>query len=269
MSRMLCPLVSFVPPTHLHPCFLTVALDLIHFERTSPNPYEASKEERWHDKTSQNYEELGNSNLMSDHHSAGLIDPTTVLHDQIHLDKSHSGPNGWVQFPNTTKIAASDPFKQQQASLSAHAPDKLWNQDLINHQSHLEMLSNPNNDLLSKGLTQRSPLGTENPSFAQPLNSGGIGSLDLSQVLHWSLLGDDVPQLNILPQDSPCPTPHNQPVLSENLMRPSRHFITDANCYRRLEKELTRFVLSSLSPNNPGQHVCTERRISDLFSVLI
>lgn len=258
VSRMLCHLVSSALPTHLYPCFLTVALDLIHFERLSPNPYEASKEEGGHDKISQNYEELGNSDLILDHHSAGLIDPPTVQHGQIHLDASQSEVHSWIQLPNVTGTATSDSFKQQQVPFIAHTPDKFWNQDPVNHQSTLEMLSDPNNSLLSKELTQQSPFGTDNLSFIQALNSGEIGSLDPSQVLHWNLTGNDAPQLGAYPENSACLTPQGQPTSGADSIRPSRYFITDANCYRRLEKELTRFVLSSLSPNNPGQHVCTE-----------
>lgn len=206
---------------------------------------------------------------MSDHHSAGLIDPATVQHGQIHLDASQSGLHSWVQLPNVTGTATSDSFKQQQVSFIDHALDKFWSQDPVNHQSNLEMLSDPNNSLLSKELTQQSPLGTDDPSFIQVLNSEEIGSLDPSQVLHWNLIGDDVPQLNVYPEKLPRPTPQGQPTSGANSIRPSRYFITDANCYRRLEKELTRFVLSSLSPNNPGQHVCTGRSISDLSTLCL
>ncbi|KAL9489416.1 hypothetical protein ACSS6W_001693 [Trichoderma asperelloides] len=236
---------------------------LIHFERLSPNPYEASKEEGGHDKISQNYEELGNSDLILDHHSAGLIDPPTVQHGQIHLDASQSEVHSWIQLPNVTGTATSDSFKQQQVPFIAHTPDKFWNQDPVNHQSSLEMLSDPNNSLLSKELTQQSPFGTDNLSFIQALNSGEIGSLDPSQVLHWNLTGNDAPQLGAYPENSACLTPQGQPTSGADSIRPSRYFITDANCYRRLEKELTRFVLSSLSPNNPGQHIPTDEELQN------
>lgn len=199
--------------------------------------------------------------MISDHYSAGLIDATTVQQDQIHLDGSQSGLGGWVQLPSATGTAVSYPFKQQQVCPTAHAPDKLWNQDLLNHQSNLETLSDPNNNLLSKELTQPSLLGTDNPSSIQALNNGEIDSLDPSQVLHWNLIGDDVSPLNVLPK--------NQPTLGANFIRPSKYFISDANCYRRLEIELTRFVLSSLSPNNPRQHVCIGLPISNLFCLYV
>ncbi|EEU34521.1 uncharacterized protein NECHADRAFT_97913 [Fusarium vanettenii 77-13-4] len=37
--------------------------------------------------------------------------------------------------------------------------------------------------------------------------------------------------------------------------------LTDANCYRRLARELTRFVSSTMSPNNPNWHVPTDAEI--------
>ncbi|KAI7758752.1 hypothetical protein LZL87_012258 [Fusarium oxysporum] len=38
-------------------------------------------------------------------------------------------------------------------------------------------------------------------------------------------------------------------------------FLTDANCYRRLFRELTRFVSSAMSPNNPNCHVPSDTEI--------
>ena len=46
--------------------------------------------------------------------------------------------------------------------------------------------------------------------------------------------------------------------------RQSKHgcfFLNDANCYRRLEKELTRFVTLTMSPNNPNCHVPSDEEL--------
>ncbi|KAH7225187.1 hypothetical protein BKA60DRAFT_449300 [Fusarium oxysporum] len=39
------------------------------------------------------------------------------------------------------------------------------------------------------------------------------------------------------------------------------YFLTDANCYRRLFRELTRFVSSAMSPNNPNCHAPSDAEI--------
>ncbi len=39
------------------------------------------------------------------------------------------------------------------------------------------------------------------------------------------------------------------------------YFFNDANCYRRLARELGRFVTSTMSPNNPNRHVPTDEEL--------
>ncbi|KAI5463136.1 hypothetical protein BGZ63DRAFT_412802 [Mariannaea sp. PMI_226] len=44
-------------------------------------------------------------------------------------------------------------------------------------------------------------------------------------------------------------------------VRPGKFFLNDANCYRRLAKELARWVATTMSPNNPSQHVPTDAEL--------
>jgi hypothetical protein len=37
--------------------------------------------------------------------------------------------------------------------------------------------------------------------------------------------------------------------------QPLKYFLNDAQCYGRLMRELTRYVKTCMSPNNPNQHV--------------
>lgn len=46
----------------------------------------------------------------------------------------------------------------------------------------------------------------------------------------------------------------------ENMMKKT-FFLNDSNCYRRLAQDLTRFVKSSMAPNNPNRHVPTDAEI--------
>ncbi|KAF4472931.1 homeobox and C2H2 transcription factor [Fusarium albosuccineum] len=41
----------------------------------------------------------------------------------------------------------------------------------------------------------------------------------------------------------------------------SFHFLNDSNCYRRLGRQLTRFVMSTMSPHNPNSHVPTDEEL--------
>lgn len=44
-------------------------------------------------------------------------------------------------------------------------------------------------------------------------------------------------------------------------LRPGPFFLNDANCYRRLAKELGRWVATTMSPNNPSSHVPTDAEL--------
>ncbi|KIH90179.1 homeobox and c2h2 transcription factor [Sporothrix brasiliensis 5110] len=48
---------------------------------------------------------------------------------------------------------------------------------------------------------------------------------------------------------------------STNMLVPSPFFLNDTNCYRRLARELTRFVNMVMSPNNPNSHVPTDEEL--------
>lgn len=67
---------------------------------------------------------------------------------------------------------------------------------------------------------------------------------------------------NIIPEPynsnhvPPKADPHNT-----NSAASRRYFFSDANCYRRLMYELSRFVASCLSPNNPNAHIPTDEEI--------
>lgn len=46
-----------------------------------------------------------------------------------------------------------------------------------------------------------------------------------------------------------------------NTVRTGPFFLNDANCYRRLARELSRWVASTLSPNNPNRHVPSDEEL--------
>ncbi|KAI1330986.1 hypothetical protein F5Y16DRAFT_361871 [Xylariaceae sp. FL0255] len=48
---------------------------------------------------------------------------------------------------------------------------------------------------------------------------------------------------------------------SSNSIKPTASFLHDANCYRRLAKDLGRFVTATMSPNNPNRHVPTDQEL--------
>ncbi|KAJ4864631.1 homeobox KN domain-containing protein [Trichoderma breve] len=62
---------------------------------------------------------------------------------------------------------------------------------------------------------------------------------------------------------APNPFSEFQARLDENgnHLRSFQYFLNDANCYRRLEKELKRWVTSTMSKNNPNRHVPTDEEL--------
>ena len=74
--------------------------------------------------------------------------------------------------------------------------------------------------------------------------------------LHWDL--GQVPtsfNMNCItdPWQSLMTVAQDQPSTNTNPTRPLPYFLSDTNCYRRLVRELSRFVASCMSPNNPNQ----------------
>ncbi|KAH6996509.1 hypothetical protein BKA56DRAFT_471178 [Ilyonectria sp. MPI-CAGE-AT-0026] len=68
--------------------------------------------------------------------------------------------------------------------------------------------------------------------------------------------------LTTITKSPECPMKNTQgPHESPNSLQPGPFFLNDANCYRRLAKELTRWVSSTMSPNNPNQHVPTDAEL--------
>ncbi|KAL2754482.1 hypothetical protein ACRALDRAFT_209853 [Sodiomyces alcalophilus JCM 7366] len=49
--------------------------------------------------------------------------------------------------------------------------------------------------------------------------------------------------------------------LAESGFKTGTYFLNDANCYRRLAYELSRYVVAAMSPNNPNQHVPSDEEL--------
>ncbi|KAL7912478.1 hypothetical protein GGI35DRAFT_252891 [Trichoderma velutinum] len=81
------------------------------------------------------------------------------------------------------------------------------------------------------------------------------------QSLHWGVSDEAIGCTSPMDTNDYPPGLTGTPHSANSQNQPLRYFLSDANCYGRLEKELTRFVTSCLSPNNPLQHVPTDEEI--------
>ncbi|KAK7222828.1 hypothetical protein V2G26_010831 [Clonostachys chloroleuca] len=83
-----------------------------------------------------------------------------------------------------------------------------------------------------------------------------LGTLNPGLSLHEVVPpNEQQPNLEIQPNDD-----SGSPGRFEDLMT-NTFFLNDTDCYRRLAQELTRFVTSTMSPNNPNQNVPTDAEI--------
>lgn len=99
-------------------------------------------------------------------------------------------------------------------------------------------------------------LDTSESDSAFHFNDPKASAILLPQTLHWGLPDEAIGC--VLPTETSGYPPTFSMGESSNTNpqnQPLRYFLSDANCYGRLEKELTRFVTSCLSPNNPLRHV--------------
>ena len=166
-------------------------------------------------------------------------------------------------------ITPSDSDLQRKARLIIYKNDDPWNQTAADDPALLHVFKRQN------GLAPSADDGPDLPALQESAEFGLPSNTSSPRSLHWDLESTGI---GILPSpvsgsdtqfapgvgastpvfDQPLHTlVQNQPSANQNHTQPLRYFLNDANCYGRLVRELTRFVSSCMSPNNPNQHVRT------------
>lgn len=171
----------------------------------------------------------------------------------------------WCRFQMARGNTPSDNDIQRQARLIVYKNDDPWNQTAADDPATLHLFKRQN------GLAPKDENGVETvdmPTLSEA-NELGMNAQSPSS-LHWDLefTGIGLPHPGSGPSSTTCtfppPTPidkplhtlvQNQPSTNTNPVQPLKFFLNDANCYGRLVRELSRFVTSCMSPNNPMQHV--------------
>ena len=63
-------------------------------------------------------------------------------------------------------------------------------------------------------------------------------------------------------QNQVSPDPNNSWTFARDKMRTATpFFLNDNNSYRRLKRELSRFVITTMSPNNPNSHIPSDEEL--------
>ncbi|KAG4259164.1 hypothetical protein FPRO04_07469 [Fusarium proliferatum] len=81
-------------------------------------------------------------------------------------------------------------------------------------------------------------------------------SMELDMLQPWvenrSLSPEGVPEIPAISMHS---TPESRALIRDKVRTQTPFFINDNNSYRRLKRELSRFVMTTMSPNNPNRHI--------------
>ncbi|TAQ83174.1 hypothetical protein B7494_g8501 [Chlorociboria aeruginascens] len=178
----------------------------------------------------------------------------------------------YVQLQLALGTTPTDLELQEQARLIIYGNDDSWNQTAFDDPAYLHLFKRQN------GLA---PSNDDSPNLLPPIpQTAELEPRRSSKTLHWDLDNTTI----ILPgtaapspmsaegftrtftpeQDKPLHTlVQNQPSTNTNPPQQLKYFLNDANCYARLVRELSRFVASCMSPNNPNQHIPTDAEIQN------
>lgn len=164
-----------------------------------------------------------------------LIDST--VHNYTRLERELGD---YLKLQRTLGIEPTDEDLQRQARIIIYEFDDGWNQTAADNVSWLAAFRERHPAEHISG-SESSPTF----SFQKSRRSNLTDSLRTSSTTQ-------SPGTS-MKQNKGSQSPENWGVA-----RAGPFFLNDANCYRRLARELSRWVTSTMSPNNPNQHVPTD-----------
>ncbi|KAG4435299.1 hypothetical protein IFR05_009225 [Cadophora sp. M221] len=167
----------------------------------------------------------------------------------------------WVRLQVSLGSYPSDIELQNQARMIVFKNDDAWNQTAMDDPSILHQFKQ------QAGLVTIDDFeGLNMPTITETSE----GSQPSPKTLHWDLgsTGMTLPSPSSGSSSTPAGAPlhtliQNQPSTNTNPTQPLKYFLNDANCYGRLVRELTRFVTTCMSPNNPNQHLPSDAEIQN------
>ncbi|KAH7129257.1 hypothetical protein EDB81DRAFT_661581 [Dactylonectria macrodidyma] len=175
----------------------------------------------------------------SDDHGSfltGARNPGSTIHSYSRLESSLGG---YLAAHRATGIEPSDKQLEREARKAIYGFDDGWNHTAANNADWLKAFRQRHgNNIMGTAEATSADLLAITTEGAQP------------QQLSDLVLNDTVRDVR------PTRSPRN----FEAMMKMT-FFINDANCYRRLAQDLTRFVMSTMSPKNPNRHVPTDAEI--------
>ncbi|KAH6673536.1 hypothetical protein B0J14DRAFT_512100 [Halenospora varia] len=190
------------------------------------------------------------------------------VHNKLRLEQELAE---WARLSLAQGITPSDADVQRHARLIVYKNDDPWNQTEMDDTALLHLFKAQN------GLGPQNEDGPQMPTIS--MEASVYHSPQSPKTLHWDLektgIGLPAPQQNpssgnssaraMTPNlDKPLHTlVQNQPSTNTNPTQPLRYFLNDANCYGRLVRELSRYVTTCMSINNPARRIPSDAEIQN------
>lgn len=172
------------------------------------------------------------------HKSIRSTDPNSIDSTIHNYSRLESELAAFLREERAMGREPTDHELQRQARIIVYEFDDGWNQTVADNHEWLAAFK----------------------ARTHPDKTSSSGSPKTSRVM----TGKPAEKLQIsLSTTPPNPFSEFQARLDENgnHLRSFQYFLNDANCYRRLEKELRRWVVSTMSPNNPNRHVPSDEEL--------
>lgn len=174
-------------------------------------------------------------------------DPTNIdstIHNYSRLECELAD---FLKLQRDSGIEPTDEDLQRQARIIIYEFDDGWNQTAADNVGWLHAF---------KG---RHPRKGESPTGSSPcLTHQQTDPTTRSS----TVVSSQKPQTQTLTPNVPFqpsgPWVSHRRDANGNISKTTPFFVNDANCYRRLERELGRWVVMTMSPNNPNRHVPTD-----------
>ncbi|KAI0915133.1 hypothetical protein F4823DRAFT_570985 [Ustulina deusta] len=184
-------------------------------------------------------EDVGDANKRS-------TDPKTIDSTIHNYSRLEAELGEYLRLQRSLGNEPTDAGLQRQARIIVYEVDDEWNQTAADDKEWLENFRERHPPKSSRpSPTSSSSLSTKR----HPSTTSQSTPLDPSHTIHAS---GKSPQANnsLSPGGS-----------STGSIKPGARFLNDANCFRRLAKDLNRFVTATMSANNPNRHVPTDEEL--------
>ncbi|KAI1197967.1 hypothetical protein F5X97DRAFT_300740 [Nemania serpens] len=167
-------------------------------------------------------------------------DPKTIDSTIHNYSRLEAELGEYLQVQRSIGNEPTDADLQHQARIIVYEVDDEWNQTAADDKEWLGHFR------------QRHP---PKSSHMSPVSGGTLSdgrNASTTDLLHTADVSGKSPQTG----NSQSPSGS-----SSSSIRPGARFLNDANCYRRLAKDLGRFVTAAMSANNPNRHVPTDEEL--------